>query len=115
MPGAKPSSSKTRRRRGRLALWWLLAILALGYAGYDLVFSSHGYAVYRQEQRQLAALKAEVQELKQERKRLAEAVLRLKNDPDALEELVHRELGYVHKDEYMLIMPEEKKNGGIKE
>jgi len=104
MPGARPSGVRPRRiPRG---LGWLLAILVLAYAGYDLLFSRHGYLVYRREQAELAKLKAEVRRLTRERRRLASAVHRLKHDPEALEELAHRELGYVHKDEYMLILPE---------
>jgi len=76
---------------------------------WGLVFSDHGYLVYRNESAQLQALQEQVNRLKQEREKLAEKILRLRNDPDALEELVHRELGYVHQDEFMLIMPEEEK------
>jgi cell division protein FtsB len=77
--------------------------------GWDLIFSDHGYLVYRQEQQQLKRLQAEVKELKAERERMARQILRLRNDPAALEELIHRELGYLHPDEYMLIMPDETK------
>jgi len=73
---------------------------------WSMIFSDHGYLVYRQEAMQTAELRAELKELQAERERLAEEVLRLRNDPDALEELVHRELGYVYPDEIILIMPE---------
>jgi len=73
---------------------------------WSMIFSDHGYLVYRQEAMQTAELRAELKELQVERERLAEEVLRLRNDPDALEELVHRELGYVYPDEIILIMPE---------
>jgi len=79
---------------------------------YDLVFSDYGYLVYRQEQKSYEALKQEVKGLQKRRERLAREVLRLRNDPDALEELAHRELGYVHRDEFMLIMPEKGKGEG---
>jgi len=73
--------------------------------GYSLVFSDHGYLVYRKEQQGLSDLQAEVVKLRQQREKLAREILRLRHDPKALEELVHRELGYVHPDEYMLILP----------
>jgi len=73
---------------------------------WNLIFSDHGYFVYQQEATALQQLKAEVHSLKIERERLANEVLRFRNDPKALEELIHRELGYVHSDEYMVIMPE---------
>ncbi|MDQ6957655.1 MAG: septum formation initiator family protein [Mariprofundaceae bacterium] len=81
-------------------IWALLAAMA-----YNLVFSDHGYLVYRKEQQGLSDLRAEVSKLRQQREKLAKEVLRLRHDPKALEELVHRELGYVHPDEYMLILP----------
>jgi len=55
----------------------------------------------------LQQLQAEVTDLKIERERLAKEVLRFRNDPKAMEELIHRELGYVYPDEYMGIMPSE--------
>lgn len=87
-------------------LFWAASVAALGYMTWSLIFSDHGYLVYRQEAMQTGMLRAELKELQAERERLAEEVLRLRNDPDALEELVHRELGYVYPDEIMLIMPE---------
>ncbi len=73
--------------------------------GWDLLFSDHGYQVYQSEKATLETLKAELKALKRDRERLAKEILRLRNDPKALEELIHRELGYVYPDEYMLIMP----------
>ncbi len=87
-------------------LLWIGGGAAVVYMSWNLVFSDHGYLVYRQEAEQLQQLESEVEALKAGRERLAREVLRLRNDPDALEELIHRELGYVHPDEYMLIMPE---------
>jgi cell division protein FtsB len=75
---------------------------------YDLVFSDHGYRVYRQERQQLEALRSEVARLRVEREQVAREILRLRNDPKALEELAHRELGYVYPDEMIVIMPEKK-------
>ncbi|MDX8396780.1 MAG: septum formation initiator family protein [Mariprofundaceae bacterium] len=72
---------------------------------YALLFSDHGYAVYHHEQAQFKALQQELEQLKQQRELLAQSILRLRHEPQALEDLVHRELGYVYPDEYMLIMP----------
>jgi len=74
--------------------------------GWDLIYSDHGYRVYQSEKESLDSLKLEVEKLKADRERLAKEILRLRNDPKALEELIHRELGYVYPDEYMLIIPE---------
>jgi len=98
---------------GSVRRWFLiaLALLLLFWMGWDMLFSDHGYRVYRAEQENLETLKLEVEQMKADRERLAKEILRLRNDPKALEELVHRELGYVYPDEYMLIMPEHR-NGG---
>ncbi len=73
---------------------------------WSLIFSDHGYLVYQQEAEQVHQLENELTTLKAEREHLAREVLRLRDDPDALEELIHKELGYVHPDEYMVIRRE---------
>lgn len=78
---------------------------------YSLVFSNYGYLVYRKEQQRLASLRIEVAGLRQQREKLAREILRLRNDPKALEEYVHRELGYVYPDEYVVIMPKSSNSG----
>jgi cell division protein FtsB len=87
----------------------VIGLGVIAYLGYDLVFSDHGYLVYRREHAELLKLQAEVVQMRQDRERLARQVLQLRHDPKALEELIHRELGYVHPDEYMLILPDKKK------
>jgi len=97
---------------------WLLrglALLVLGWMTYSLVFSDHGYLVYRAEQQQLQALELELEALKQQRETLAQNILRLRHDPKALEDLVHRDLGYLYPDEFMMIMPDKKTGEGVQE
>ncbi|MBL4775107.1 MAG: septum formation initiator family protein [Mariprofundus sp.] len=88
-------------------LFWIAGCVGLVYMLWNLIFSDHGYLVYQQEAAQVQQLQAEVADLKIERERLAKEVLRFRNDPKAMEELIHRELGYVYPDEYMVIMPGE--------
>jgi len=92
------------KRIGRWLLW-IAGCAWLAYMLWSLVFSDHGYLVYQQEARQVHQMEAELSDLKAKREHLAREVLRLRDDPAALEELIHRELGYVHPDEYMVIMP----------
>jgi len=75
---------------------------------WDLLASDHGYLVYRSEHAEVLHLQKKVLQLKKQREKLAGEILRLRGDPKALEDLVHRELGYVHPDEFMLIVPESK-------
>jgi len=79
---------------------------------YELVFSDHGYLVYRKERAELHKLQAEVARLRARRERLAREILRLRHDPKALEELAHRELGYVYPDEYMVLLPRQSRARG---
>jgi len=97
---------------------WLLrglALLVLVWMTYDLVFSEHGYLVYRAEQQQLQGLQRELETLKQQHEKLAQDILRLRHDPKALEDLVHRNLGYLYPDEFMMIIPDKKTGKGVQE
>ena len=94
---------------------WLLrglALLVLAWMSYDLIFSDHGYLIYRAEQQQVQDLQVQLETLKQQREKLAQDILRLRHDPKALEDLVHRDLGYLYPDEFMMIMPDEKAGKG---
>jgi len=90
---------------------WLLrglALLVLAWMSFDVFFSDHGYRVYLQEQKEIELLQSELLSLKAQRETLAKEILRLRHNPKALEDLIHRDLGYVYPDEYILIMPEQK-------
>lgn len=87
---------------------WLLRGLMFAvvlWMSWQLLFSDRGYRVYYQEQQERLRLQQELVELKARQQQLTEQILRFKNDPQALEELVRRELGYVYPDEYVVIMP----------
>ncbi len=80
---------------------------------WDLLLSDHGYFVYKQEHQQLEALESEIRDLQQQQHEVKSRIIRLREDPGALEEVIHRELGYVYPDEFMLIMPEKTENEQI--
>jgi len=92
---------------------WLIysvGLLIVVLMFWDLIFSEHGYFVFQQESERTEQLQTEIQHLQQEKARLNAEVLRLRDDPRSLEEVIHRELGYVYPDEYMLIMPKKTQN-----
>ena len=93
-------------------LGWGLSLALLVYMAWDLVWSDHGYLVYRKEHAEVLRLQEKLAVMQKRREMLAGKILRLRKDPKALEELVHRELGYVYPDEYMLIVPPTKGEGG---
>lgn len=82
---------------------------------WDLIFSDHGYFVFKQESMEQEQLESEIQRLKAEKEKLGQDVIRLREDPKALEEVIHRELGYVYPDEIMIIMPGKKTKVGKEE
>lgn len=82
-----------------------MSLALLVYMAWDLIAAKHGWLVYRQEHAEVLRLQSQLDEMQQKREKLAAEILRLRNHPEALEELVHRELGYVYPDEYMLIVP----------
>jgi len=93
-------------------LGWGLSLALLVYMAWDLIWSKHGYLVYRAEHAEVLRLQEQMGAMQQQREKLAGDILRLRKDPKALEELVHRELGYVYPDEYMLIVPPDKGDSG---
>lgn len=90
-------------------LGWGLSLALLVYMAWDLIASDHGYLVYRREHAEVLQLKQQLEQMQKKREKLAAEILRLRKNPKALEDLVHRELGYVYPDEYMLIVPPERK------
>ncbi|MDQ6992278.1 MAG: septum formation initiator family protein [Mariprofundus sp.] len=102
---------------GRRIGYWLSLIASVGvlaYMSWNLFFSDHGYFVYRAESQQLQLLRDEVAKLEKQREQLSTEILRLRNDPDAMEELIHRELGYVYSDEFMIVVPKNRRPAGKK-
>ncbi len=94
-----------QRRRWGHGLIWIAGLAWVAYMSWNVIFSDHGYLVYKQEAGQVIKLERELDQVKAARERMAREVLRLRGDPEALEELIHRELGYVHPDEWMVIRP----------
>jgi len=72
---------------------------------WDLLFSDHGYFVFKEEYKQQQNLEAEIRALKIEEQKLKAEIIQLRDNPKTLEQVIHEELGYVYPDEFMLIMP----------
>jgi len=91
----------------RIRFWgvYLIGLTIIVLMIWDLLFSGHGYFVYHGEEQKLEKLSQEIEQLQAEKEVLKSQILRLREDPKTLEEVIHRELGYVYPDEYMLIVP----------
>jgi len=99
----------------RAWLVYIVGLIIVVLMLWDLTFSEHGYFVFQQESEQKQQLEEDIKQLTLEKSRLNTEIMRLRDDPRALEEVIHKELGYVYPDEYMLIMPyKNKDNNEIK-
>jgi cell division protein FtsB len=75
---------------------------------WDLIFSDHGYFVFKHEYEKQEQLALDIDNLKVEKEKLSNNIIDLRDDAKILEEVIHRELGYVYPDETMIIMPDTK-------
>ena len=87
-----------------------VAVVIIVLMIWDLILSDHGYFVFKGEYQQQQNLSADIKSLQEDKEKLKTEIIRLREDPKVLEEVIHRELGYVHSDEYMLIMPKTKQD-----
>ena len=81
------------------------AVVAL-WLIYSVLFSDRGLPRYLNEARELKVLQYDLQQVRAKREQLAQRVLLLRSDRSYLESVIHRELGYVYPDEYILIRKE---------
>lgn len=68
---------------------------------YAIFFSDRGLPGYRQQNRQVEALAAKVNGLKQQNRKTFHRIQGLKNDPRSLEKIVRQELGWARPNEMM--------------
>lgn len=82
-------------RRYLLALLGAVTLLLYAY----WVLGPPGYMAWSRRDREERALLQEIRTLKREKKRLAERIKALRDDPKAIEGLARQDLGYVRKGE----------------
>ncbi|MDX8387873.1 MAG: septum formation initiator family protein [Ghiorsea sp.] len=75
---------------------------------WDVLLSDHGYFVFKGEHKQQQVLESEIESFTKAKQKLKADIIELRENPKTLEQVIHKELGYVYPDEYMLIMPENK-------
>ena len=81
-----------------------LAILSLVLLG---LLGDNGYLERRAERRQIQALAAETENLRQENLRLSQTIKSLRSDPRAIEELARERLRLGRPGEVIITLPEE--------
>ncbi len=88
-------------------MWLLVIVLVmLGYA----VFGDRGVLRILQAERQHKQLEADLATLKQEQQQLREEIDRLNNDKDYWEQLARKKLGMVREGELIYHLPTKKNN-----
>jgi cell division protein FtsB len=70
----------------------------------NLLVGSRGLPALLQARRQYAALAADVMRVHSENARLRREIARLRTDPDTIEELARRELGFIRPGERVVII-----------
>ncbi len=93
------------RRHGRTILGLLLVLLVM-----DNIFGTHGYLAMRRTQKEIAALKKDLQRLNDENQQLAEQVKALKSDPQLIEKIARDELGLARPGEVIIRIPQQPAN-----
>jgi cell division protein FtsB len=89
-----------RRRAATLAA----AALALG-VGFHVVFGANGLTVYEHKRQEAQVLAQQMQDLQQQNDELRGHVIRLQNDPDAIEHQAREELHYTRPGEVIYALP----------
>jgi cell division protein FtsB len=100
MRAACMSFSIGRRKAATVAA----ATLALGVA-YHVVFGANGLTMYEHKRRETQLLAQQMQDLQRQNDQLRGHVMRLQNDPDAIEHEAHEELHYTRPGEVIYSMP----------
>ena len=93
------------RRHGRTILGLLMVLLLM-----DNIFGTHGYLAMRRTQKEIAALKKDLQRLSDENQQLAEQVKALKSDPQLIEKIARDELGLARPGEVIIRIPQQPAN-----
>ncbi|MBZ5541888.1 MAG: septum formation initiator family protein [Acidobacteriia bacterium] len=93
------------RRHGRTILGLLMVLLLM-----DNIFGTHGYLAMRRTQKEIAALKKDLQRLNDENQQLAEQVKALKSDPQLIEKIARDELGLARPGEVIIRIPQQPAN-----
>jgi len=86
---------------------WLVTVFGgaiMLWLAYSVLLSKHGLPSYLEETQVLRLLQIDLQHVQSEREAIAKRIVLLRDDPNYLESVVRRELGYVYPDEYVLIL-----------
>jgi cell division protein FtsL len=88
------------RRYGRMLLFLVIILLIM-----DNVFGTHGFLAMRRTQKEIAAVKKELERLNQENIELGGQVKALKTDPKLIEQIARDELGLSRRGEWIIRIP----------
>lgn len=72
----------------------------------DNVFGTHGFLAMRRTQKEIAAVKRDIDRLNKENLELAEQVKALKTDPQLIEKIARDELGLARRGEVIIRIPQ---------
>ena len=103
------TSARQRWRRICVIAAQVLVALVFVYLVYQLFYTERGWIARRAVSEQVRVLEAEVEQLRQERDRLANRIQLLRDwslDPDLLDEEALRELGFGQEGDILILLPD---------
>ena len=105
-PNAEETSSLPRRRRSRVVRYLVLAVGVVLII--DALVGDRGLIAMLKAKQQYRTLEASLARSKAENAQLREQARRLREDPDAVEEIARRELGLIRPGEKLFIVKDVK-------
>ncbi len=88
-----------------------LLLLAALFLLMDDVFGAHGFVAMRRAEKEIEAVRKEIQRLNAENRELAEQVKALRSDPQLIEKIARDELGLARPGEVIIRIPQAPPNG----
>jgi len=105
-PNAEETSSLPRRRRSRVVRYLVLAVGVVLII--DALVGDRGLIAMLKARQQYRTLEASLARSRAENARMREQARRLREDPDAVEEIARRELGLIRPGEKLFIVKDVK-------
>jgi len=105
-PNAEETSSLPRRRRSRVVRYLVLAVGIVLII--DALVGDRGLIAMLKARQQFRTLEASLGRARAENAQLREQAQRLREDPDAIEEIARRELGLIRPGEKLFIVKDVK-------
>ncbi len=107
---ARSDSAESFLKKHLRTLLGILAVVLL----MDNIFGTHGLLAMRRMQREIAAVKKDLERMSEENRQLGQQVRELKSDPQLIEKIARDELGLARPGEVIIKIPQQPQSGPAK-